>query len=153
MRMVTGATEANGRWAVTWLFEVPWAHPCWKDYMLVLYNLDAPGAEVIKYKPNVTHEFILWALDPAKPVDYNKALLEQNVSTLQPGNHGFQFYASSNEVAEGRLASVLQLIAKAQVSPDTDFGCQWRMLFQDGVSLKAVPKISEMLYGDAAGNA
>lgn len=115
----------------TWIVEAGWAHPVWHSYVVFLYDLttEIPGLPTPAiYKEGVTHELMVYALDPAQPID-------PPIHILQPANHGYQFAADSNEAATARVVSILELIETMRLSPDTDFRSAWDTLFLDGVSL------------------
>lgn len=115
----------------TWIVEAGWAHPVWHSYVVYLYDLttEIPGlpAPVI-HKDGVTHELLVYALDPAQPND-------PPVHILQPANHGYQFKADSNEAATARVVALLEDIEAKNLSPDTDFRRVWDAYFLEGVSL------------------
>lgn len=121
------ATPAFGK---TWIVEARWAHPLWHSYAALLYDLTThiEGTAPTLYFDGATHELMVFALDPSRPVDPPAYM-------LVPANHGYQFRAESNEAATARVISILDLIAQAKLSPDTDFRSAWDALFLDGVSL------------------
>jgi hypothetical protein len=118
----------------TWILDVPWAHPLWSQYAIFLYDLTTEMDTVPNiYLEGATHEFLLYALDPAHKLEPD---LPKEIHRLEPANHGYQFIAASDEAAELRIQGVVDLILVGHVSPDTDFGGQWDVLFKDGHSLK-----------------
>jgi len=128
-------TKQDGPFYRTWIINAAWAHPVWSQYALFLYDLttDTETAPNI-YLKGATHEFLLYALDPAHPVA--SGAHPKTVRWLEPANHGYQFIAESDEAAELRMQAVVDLIGMRRVSPDTDFRTQWDALFVDGHSLK-----------------
>ncbi|EUB97245.1 hypothetical protein PMI07_000821 [Rhizobium sp. CF080] len=125
------AAPATGAFNKTWIVEAAWAHPLWDCYVVFLYDLttDLPGQQApTLYKEGMTHELLVFALDPAHPV-------EPPVHRLEPANHGYQFKAESDEAAESRVVELLEAISAGTLSPDTDFRAMWDSRFVDGVTL------------------
>ncbi len=129
--------QANGIFASIWALRLPWAHPCWSEYALWLYDLKVTAdREVTFLLPGATHEFILYAIDPSTPWDFEKNPEEQpEIVILQPANLGYQFIAESDKAAMERLnGCVMEMLAK-KLSPDTDFRRMWDERFRDGKSM------------------
>lgn len=122
-----------------WIIDAPWAHPIWSQYQLVLYDLTSPSAEHGEPKillPGATHEFMLWALDPDKPIKRDTQPELGKLVRLQPPNYAYQFKAESDAAAEARLQRLVDRIAAREVSPDTDFRSFWNShLFSDAYPL------------------
>ena len=129
-----------------WFVHAPWAHTTWQSYLLSLADLTTTrfvglnNEPSVLYKPGVTHELIVWAVDPRKHVitgpymekwDFHRAL-------LQPANHVYQFAAESDDIAWARVNAIAHSIEAARLSPDTDYRKAWDIVFQDGVSLYAL---------------
>ena len=113
----------------TWVLKAPWAHPLWHTYVALLYDLTTPtDRPPVLYREGMTHEIMIYALDPEKPATWPFSL-------LSPANHGYQFKAASNEAASVRITSLLSDIVALKLSPDTDFRSTWDAYFLDGVSL------------------
>ena len=118
-------------YARTWVVSAPWAHPLWATYAFLLYDLTTPipGAPAaILYRPDVTHEFLVHALDPAHPP-------MPPTHWLQPANMGYQFTAASNEEAANRIIRLIEEVEARRLSPDTDFRSMWDRIFSDGERL------------------
>lgn len=118
-------------YARTWVVSAPWAHPLWATYAFLLYDLTTPipGAPAaILYRPDVTHEFLVYALDPAHPPT-------PPTHILQPANMGYQFTAASNEAAADRIIKLIWEVEARRLSPDTDFRSMWDRIFSDGERL------------------
>lgn len=114
-----------------WVISAPWAHLAWHSYVFFLYDLtsQAPdGMTPVVYGEGLTHELMVFALDPQYPAEFPFHM-------LQPANHGYQFKAESNEAAEARIVALLNEIEAMTLSPDTDFRSMWDVRFSDGVSL------------------
>ena len=128
--------EAGKPYSVTWVFRCTWAHPFWHDYMLVLADLTTDtGEPPVLHKEGVTHEMMLFALDPDKPIDFGLDVKDMKLTPLMPPNHGYQFYAPTNTEARGRVQGHVDQIEAGVLSPDTDFRSVWDKIFIDGVSL------------------
>lgn len=120
----------------TWVIDAPWAHPIWHQYLVVTFSL-APaqeGHEPTIYRPGMTHEMHVWAVDPDTPVTVWKERPEGCL--LQPMNHGYQFKADSDDAALARVTALVQSLVEGTLSPDTDWRAMWDQLFADGVSLR-----------------
>lgn len=130
-------TGKAGIYTATWGLRLPWAHPCWPEYLAFLYDLKPhPGAEPPKLLlPDATHEFLLVAADPATPIDFYKDLYDQQLRWLSPANVGYQFAAASDVVAKARIETLVQAMLRRSLSPDTDFRSVWDQFFRDGASL------------------
>jgi len=130
--------EPGGAWSATWLINAPWAHPVWSQYMVLLYDLTTVvegGQPLILYKPDVTHELMMYAVDPKIRIDEEKPLTEQKFTLLQPANYGYQFVAENNEAAQQRVQKLVDRIDAYTLSPDTDYRSVWNELFNDGYAL------------------
>jgi hypothetical protein len=126
--------QDNGIWSGVITFQCPWAHPLWTEYMLLVYDLKTQlaGHETIKYDPRVTHEFLLYALDPEQKIDFEKSGFEQkNLMPLQPANHGYQFIAESDDKAWELVNELVDACFRQvtpgvfAMSPDSDYHAQW----------------------------
>ena len=133
---------------MSWLLHLPDAHPCWQDYFLALYDLSDREGEPTAYraKPGVTHEFILFALDPEKPIRKDLPIEEQKLVRLEPANHAYQFSAQSHAEAAHRLQLAVNDLVSGILSPDTDYTVVWDALFSDGVTLKQ--SFALMVFGE-----
>jgi hypothetical protein len=133
----TTSPRAEGRpFGAQWVLTVPWAHPLWSQYWVALYDLTtkhADGTVPMIARPGMTHEMILWAINPDKPVTVWES--RPDGCLLTPPNHGYQFKAESDEEAEARIAKISLAIEERGISPDTDWRGVWNELFIDGVSL------------------
>lgn len=117
----------------TWIVSNP-IHPVWSQYAGALYDLTTDtGAAPIKYRDDVTHEFLLFALDPRKP--FREGLALSDVGLLHPANMGYQFLAESDDAAFDRIDPLMVAVAERRLSPDTDQRYQWDALFRDGRTL------------------
>jgi hypothetical protein len=120
-----------------WVINAPWAHPIWTQYALFLYDLTTPSdkGETVFLKEGMTHEMILYALDPVVLILPHKTLIEQGFKYLTPANCGYQFKAESNEAAVERIRKIIDKVDSRAISPDTDYRGMWDELFKDGASL------------------
>ncbi len=117
-----------------WAISAPWAHPFWSQYALLVYAL---SSGMSRFRPGMTHECMLWAINPAHRFDMESddgmALLNH---LLIPANMGYQFPAETDEQAFARMQGLVDRIDARTLSPDTDFRTiLWDPLFEDGHSL------------------
>jgi hypothetical protein len=117
-----------------WIIEAAWAHPVWHSYLLTLIHL-RPGARLpvaMLYAPDATHEFSLFALDPAHP--RAPAVLGQGtLHYLTPLNFAAQMAMPSADAARARMEATIDLILAGELNPDTDALRQWIALFGDNM--------------------
>lgn len=127
-----------GQYRSIWALKVPDVHPIWDEYLVCLYSLESDGVvPILKYQEDMTHEFIVVALGPDVKVDFEKEIFDQNsLQPLVPPNHAYQFRAENNEAAKARVGVLVNSILSGSISPDTDAGAAWDMLWSDGVSLR-----------------
>lgn len=133
--------QDNGVWAGCIGFQAPWAHPIWSEYLLFIYDLNVEVTarkDVFKRDPSATHEFMLFAIDPDTPIDFDNSLFDQkNVSPLHPANYAYQFKAESNQAAWDRINSVIDKcfiqsnLGVFMLNPDTDYRAQWDAQLSD----------------------
>ena len=131
--------DPSGVFQKAWIINAEWAHPLWSQYVLFLYDLSTKISgsreEIFKKDPCVTHEILMYAVDPTTKIIHNVSLLEQKWQRLEPANYGYQFTAESNEAAFDRIAKLVDRIASKALSPDTDYRRVWDDIFKDGFSL------------------
>lgn len=124
----------NAAWAV----DAPWAHPAWSQYAVALYDLTTPYQGVTPHlaRPGMTHEVMIWAVNPDKPIPASwPANMDDRPGLLDPANYGYQFAAASHDAAFARIQALVDQIDQKLLSPDTDFRSVWDGIFADGVSL------------------
>jgi len=129
-----GSQPDKASWSIAYLIDAPWAHPIWSQYILLGYPLDAP--KVIRYRDDVNHEVMLFALDPEYPVKPEQ-LRDQKISLLQPANCGYQLNIQKDDFII-LLDRIIEDIDARRLSPDTDFRFMWNDIFvreHGGVSL------------------
>lgn len=122
-----------GVFNASWIIDAPWAHPVWSQYVAMLYDLTTPhpdGPPVI-YLAGATHEFLLYALDPAHPLKRNDPIQKARVTRLLPANYGYQFKAESDDAALARVQAIVDDIVAERLSPDTDFRSVWNVRLAD----------------------
>jgi hypothetical protein len=131
-----GAMDGKNAFGAMWVLTLPWAHPHWSQYVLHLADLTTPlERPPFIARPGMTHEMLLFALDPANLI--KKWAPDLSVCMLLPANQGFQFKADSDDAALARVAELVDRMEARTLSPDTDYDSMWRDLFQDGVTLKS----------------
>ena len=129
-----------------WIVHCPLAHPIWKSYAIVLYDLTTPmlgQPDPVLYAAGVTHEFMVYALDPAhEPYPLGEipshAFADEKIimKTLSPPNYAYQFAARNDEAAKKRIQQLHDKIANGKLNPDTDARVYWEALLADAVSLR-----------------
>lgn len=124
----------------TWFIQAAWAHPLWNSYAGLLYDLTTPvKPEPVRYRPGMTHEFVLFALDPEHPwpnPDPAMRMKGEGLHYLEPPNMAYQFAAKDDDAAYARIDKLMTAIEERKMSPDTDFRTMmWDPLFKDGCSL------------------
>ena len=148
--------QKNGIWAGTIGFQCPWAHPIWSEYLVLIYDLKAEveGNPIKFLDPSATHEFMLFALAPDVPIDFDKSMFDQKgLVPLTPANHGYQFVAESNEAAWDRINKLIDYCYVEvrprvyKMNPDTDYQAWWDLSMKDGWSLRRVPIASSSKKG------
>jgi hypothetical protein len=93
-------------------------------------------ASIVRYREDVTHEFVVCSLAPEVRVDFSKSVFEQStLIPLTPPNHAYQFKADSDAAAVSRMQVCVNSMLAGALPPDTDPSGSWQMLFSDGVRL------------------
>lgn len=130
--------DAGGHFKAIWSLKIPGSNPRWDEYLVCLYdltNLDA-SVPVVRYREDVTHEFVVVSLAPEVRVDFSKTVFQQpTLIPLTPPNHAFQFKAESNEAAASRIQVCVNSLLLGTLPPNDDPAGHWEMLFVDGVRL------------------
>jgi hypothetical protein len=127
--------KPGSAFGVQWLVDVPWAHPVWRQYAFFLHDLTSDlGRPPLLYAEGVTHELVVFAVDPTKR-QITDLRHRPDAWLLQPPNHAYQFAAANDAEAEARIATLVRRVEQRTLSPDTDFRPEWDRLFADGVSL------------------
>lgn len=109
-----------------WILHAPNAHPAWSHYVLNLIHLrPIEGVKnAKKYHEDATHEVIVFALDPDKPITDG-----QHVTVLNPPNYMEQFRADNDAAALEYVEGVIKEIVVGTLSPDTDHRSAWHQRF------------------------
>lgn len=121
-----------------WSLKIPGQNQAWDEYLVCLYALVSEDASVsvVRYREDVTHEFIVASLAPDVRIDFSRDVFEQStLSPLMPVNHAFQFKAESDEAAVSRIQVCVNSLLAGTLPPDDDPSDHWSMLFMDGVKL------------------
>ncbi len=123
-----------GNWAV----QAPWAHMAWHQYVLSVVHLrpSPTYGDAIKYRADVTHEVVVYALDPKKPLTPDTIITPGNLPILIPPNYAYQITIESDEAAKERVRKLVEDIADGVLNPDTDARRTWDALFPDAYNLK-----------------
>ena len=64
-----------------WIITAPWAHPWWSQYIAFVYPL---YSGMHRFKPGMTHEFMLYALDPKHPPVIDETNTLKSFAPLSP---------------------------------------------------------------------
>jgi len=110
-------------WQIMYLIDAPWAHPIWSQYILLAYDLTTPiegQPNPTLYRPDVTHEVMLFALDPDNPKIQPRSFQDQKIEFLSPANFGYQL-TSTNKDLEEILDHLAERFERRLMSPDTDY--------------------------------
>ena len=131
-----------------WYVNASWAHPAWHDYLVMVVDLDSPCKKPpMKVREDMTHEFLLWAVDPRHdaPISVEELrdlVVDGNMFSrlLRPANYGYQFVATlsdgdEEEWVRDRIQAYVKAIERKHLSPDIDLRRVWDQLFIDGCTL------------------
>lgn len=130
------ASEREAAEIACWVIEASFAHPVWHSYALLCIHLrpieGVPAPTM--YLEDATHEIILFALNPDKPRE--PAVRGLKLPCLEPANFAAQLIEVSDDLARGRIESVVRLVCDGKLSPDTDYLRAWVKLFGDNMIKK-----------------
>lgn len=118
--------ETHGQLA-SWLIEGPF-HPFWNQWVMLLIHLhDIPGKEVHKKSPEMTHEMIIFSVDPKQPLKPKDLQKTEGISKhlLQPIDVIQQFHVDTDAQAIQLISLVAKIILAGQASPDQDYRNYW----------------------------
>lgn len=106
-------------WAATvaaWLCDLPGWSPAWRHYMISVVHLrDLPGVRPAHRRyPAAEYEFLVGALDPAQPLDF-EAAEPGAFHYLTPLNVVEQFHDMSDEAAAALVKSVVEKAVRGEV--------------------------------------
>ena len=137
MRRKDCTVDADGRTRTIWAWRLPDASGDLRDGLLVLFNLiPTPDCTPVLHAPDVTHEFQVYEVDPATPIDFGRNLFEQkSVSPLIPATVAYQFRAQTELDAIERLSDLTARVADLSLAPDSDTG--WALFLSDGVNIRS----------------
>lgn len=127
-----------------WLVHAPWMALAWHwHYAAVVHLRELPGQS---RPPTITitggtHEFLSMAVDPATQPDLSRPWSQ--LKFLSPISIVQQFVAENDAEALARVEANLELVAKGQLSLESDGREPWRQLL-----LPKVPN-SPLLFGDS----
>jgi len=137
-RQLAGETEQSDATVAMWIVFAPWAHPLWAYYAIGAIHLRPHPARKpakIYNDPRVTHEVVVFALDPLTvPETVNTAKLVK----MTPVNFAGQWVVAErpNPVdldrgAAAKVRATVEEILAGVLSPDTDFIREWVKRFSD----------------------
>lgn len=113
------------------IISAPQSHPLWWIYALSIIHLrhiDGVKPAHVKF-PGATHELMLLALNPEKPVPDIDAMEHGDFDSfhlLQPANLVEQFQVPSDAYAWYLGETAIKAIVDGIISPDTDYRSQWK---------------------------
>lgn len=106
-----------------WLFEAPYAHSLWHQYVVLLVDLTTSyQRDPILYKEDATHEVLCFALSPDYPVIKNADNSKpEGWKYLTPANFAYQIKADDDAAALKFVDDLVKMFIAKQMNPDTDF--------------------------------
>lgn len=119
-----------------WLIEAPAAHPLWHSYLMTLVHLRPlrDGRRTVFFRPDATHEFLLFACHPdAKRADMLSGACDLGSCLLQPTNFAAQLVCDRDDIADHQIERCVQDICNGLLNPDTDARGQWIARFGDAM--------------------
>ena len=122
------------------LIDAPGVHAFWRCYFVTLIHLrDVPGAAPAKKRyPEAGYEIVVWALRPDRAPDPSAHPVDLMNERLTPPNVVHQFHGFTDTEVVERFDRVLQHIAAAAISPDSDHRSVWEALFAPGAEFFTV---------------
>ncbi len=110
-----------------YLVHAPRAHPVIKYYTVHLIHLrDIPGVKpAMKNYPEAEHEFMIFGLDPERPVPDPDDWISSPTPLLRSPEVLEQFHGLSDAQAGRVLVEAIQAIVEGRLSPDSDFRRAW----------------------------
>lgn len=107
-----------------WLVNSDVFHPAWNQWIVSCVTLagECDGAAPVKIDANNTHEIVVFALDPEKPVTFDH---DGPWPHLRPIDHVIQIAAENDASARERVENAISMIEKGLLSPDSDFRSLW----------------------------
>lgn len=111
-----------------WIVRVPGAHVCWDHWALTVVHLRSiAGVRAAhRHVPEATHEFLILALNPEKPLPpLDAAHAGFQIHWLTPIDVCMQFMARSDAVAAEILELAVTSIVDGHASPDQDWRPWW----------------------------
>lgn len=130
-RELAGETEASDSTVAMWIVYAPWAHAFWSYYLIGGIHLRPsaalPAPKV--YSPGMTHEVIVFALDPETVPD---TVDTSKLQKLRPVNFAGQWRVEvrpnpvdQDHAAAAKVRVTVQEILAGVLSPDSDFVAEW----------------------------
>lgn len=117
-----------------WVVEAQFAHPLWHSYLFAMIHLRPVDGlpPPLLYRPDATHEFWIFAMDPEKP---RQPVIEGAAmpSMLHPKNFGAQLVAGTDAEAMQLVEAAVQDVVDGKISPDTDWFSVWVERFGDAM--------------------
>lgn len=124
--------QPNNGAVASWLINGPF-HPHWSWWHMVCVHLrDVPGVDPPKVlRPGMTHEFIIFAVDPTRCPKPDIDLLEgchQQHFPLTPLDLAHQVILGDDEQADELLHLMVKEVVAGRTAPDSDFREEWQAM-------------------------
>jgi hypothetical protein len=112
-----------------WLINAPGAHPFWSYWALSLIHLRPIEGTKQAHKAfeTATHELMIMALDPSKPLPPLDVSADWPLHWLTPLDVCQQFEVPSDEAADEIATLCVRSIVDGRISPDQDYRSYWRV--------------------------
>lgn len=108
-----------------WIVSAPFAHPYWQNYFIdVIHLRPLEGFRATLYDPRATHEVLVAALHPRRPIEQG-----HRPDYQLPLNYNEQFMAPDDVSAVQYVEGVVREICQGMLSPDTDYWRDWFVRF------------------------
>lgn len=128
--------EGKAKWWAMWGMDCPGDNAFWSQYILMAYDLTSDtGEDPTIYREGMTHEFMVFAINPDTPLPPPPEGFLVAEYLLHPANMAYQFPAASDAEAHERLQHAVNQVGAGLMSPDTDHRAAWDILFSDGFPL------------------
>jgi hypothetical protein len=107
----------DGQFLAFWGLEIGDA-----QYLLAGFSLpDNPALELVRNKEGVTHEFHLWRLCDAAPIDWERSMFSQpHLKPLQPAKFGLQVRSCNNAKFAACMQRRVELLFDGRLSAEKD---------------------------------
>jgi hypothetical protein len=134
----------NPEWGATlgiWILNVPYVHPTWKYYVMLLMHLrPIPGKPApFKVHPNAGYDLAVMTLDPENPLP-DLAMVERaegsegkQICTLDPADFASQFGTTSDTRATLIAERLITKILLGDLLDGDDYRQRWASALHEAV--------------------